>query len=280
MDMCIHTVRPTEWAVEDFAAQIAARSAAALVATKCGDDRAAVEAAVAAQVVAHVHWILVQTPDQRRRGCRNGVAPAQEWCGEMVHGVRLAAPEHWTNLRLIQKEVSRRNIGLHRRSTAINPNGPALTFDHRHTGCPLTFSSAHSLQNWGVSMFGINARDFITKDMVKTDWNPTKRGAQPSKGNDLSAETAHLHRVTGGVTKASPAAAPPSSQAPVISASMADSRTAAERDTACCFPPLLTSIEGAERVQYWTNRRRFLEHLRKSSKRQRTANMGWNSCRG
>jgi hypothetical protein len=279
--MCIHTVRPIEWAVEDFAAQIAARAAATLLVSKNrADNRAAAEAVVASQVVTHVQWILVQTPDQRRRGCRNGVAPAQEWCGEMVHGVRLAAPEHWTNLRLIQKEVSRRNIGLHRRSTAINPNGPALTFDHRHTGCPLTFSSAHSLQNWGVSMFGINARDFITKDMVKTDWNPTKRGAQPSKGNDLSAETAHLHRVTGGVTKASPAAAPPSSQAPVISASMADSRTAAERDTACCFPPLLTSIEGAERVQYWTNRRRFLEHLRKSSKRQRTANMGWNSCRG
>ena len=246
--LCIRTVRPTEWARENFAAQIAARAATALVATKRADDRAAAGAVVATQVVtSDCAWVcnriqVVQTPDQRRWGCRNGVAPAQEWCGETVHGIRLAAPEHWKNLRLIQKEVSRQNIGLHYRGvTVTNPTGPALTFDHRYTGCPLTFSSAHSLQ-----MFGINARDFITKDMVQTVWNPTKRGMHPSEGNDLSAETTYLYRVTGGVTKASaaaagscwfgtsgsPTAASQSTPAPVISASSADSRTAAERDTA------------------------------------------------
>jgi hypothetical protein len=163
MDMCIHTVRPTEWAVEDFAAQIAARSAAALVATKCGDDRAAVEAAVAAQVVAHVHWILVQTPDQRRRGCRNGVAPAQQWCGETVHGVHLAAPEHWTNLRLIPKEVSRRNIG---RSTATNPNDQAVT----DIGCSKNSTSNGVLESNGIRALA-NQRDTSRTQRKWPDWN-------------------------------------------------------------------------------------------------------------
>ena len=49
--MCIHTVRPIEWAVEDFAAQIAARAAATLVSKKRADNRAAAEAVVASQVV-------------------------------------------------------------------------------------------------------------------------------------------------------------------------------------------------------------------------------------
>jgi hypothetical protein len=94
---------------------------------------------------------------RRQRARRNCVGAARDWTGETVHGIRLEAPEHWKNLRLIYKDSQ--SGGLLRRSTAITPTGPAIKFDHRHTGCPLTFSSAHSLRTWAGSV--LFARDLL-----------------------------------------------------------------------------------------------------------------------